>query len=153
MASSALHWKTEDIQDTEETELTVPSKKSHRRRGPGAPLPSPGQGAWSFPPQHLPCHSSPAPAYGSQFQPAAAPSAAPAQTSGARGPMRVHCQWKICKKGRSSSEHMWLFIPAVGGNLTFLYGVIPPSKTKMPCNTTMVACSAPILKKKKTIIF
>lgn len=89
-----------------ERELTAPSRRSHRRRGPGAPLPSPGRGAWSSLPPHPACRSSPAPACGSQSRPAAAPSAAPAQTSGGLGPRRVHCQWKIWKKGRSRPEQV-----------------------------------------------
>lgn len=84
--------------------LTVPSRRSRRRRGPVTRPPSPAQEAWSFP-QPPPLHrSSPSPACGSRSRPAAAPSAAPARTSEGRGPGRVRCRWKIWKKGRSGPE-------------------------------------------------
>lgn len=93
--------RTEDTAEKSPRELTGPSKRSRRRRGLATHPPSLGQGALCFLLHFLHCPSSPAPACGSQFQPTAAPSAAPAQTSGGLRLRRVHCQWKTWRKRRS----------------------------------------------------
>lgn len=94
---------TEATAERSPGQLTGPSRRSRRRRGLVTRPPSPGQGAWSVRLRPRLCRS-PAPACGSRSPPAAAPSAAPAQTSGGLRPRRVHCQWKTWRKGRSRPE-------------------------------------------------
>lgn len=94
--------------------LTVPSRKSRRRRGPATRLPSPAQGAWSSPRLRPLRRSSPSPACGSRSRPAAAPSAAPAQTSGGQGPGQARCQWKTWKKRAAQNTESGT--PEVGRN-------------------------------------
>lgn len=108
--------------------LTVPSRKSRRRRGPATRPPSPAQEAWSSP-HRRPLHrSSPSPACGSRSRPAAAPYAAPAQTLGGQGPGRARCQWKTWKKG--SAQNTESGTPEVGGNRTLLQAEIHQLKKK-----------------------
>lgn len=69
---------------------TLPNMKIHIRMVLGAPPPFPALVALFLPP---PAPSFPSPAGGSRFPPAAAPGAAPEQTSGAPELRQVHCQW------------------------------------------------------------
>lgn len=96
--------RTQNTAERSARELTGPSRRSRTRKGLVTHPPSPGRAAWSFLLHPLLCRSSPAPACGSRSRPAAAPSAAPAQTSGGLRPRRVHCQWKTWRKGSSSPE-------------------------------------------------
>ena len=115
--------------------LTVPSRKSRRRRGPATRPPSPAQGAWSSPRCWPLRRSFPSPACGSRSRPAAAPSAAPAQTSGGQGPGRAHCQWKTWKKGAAQNTESGTL--KVGGNRTLLQAEIHQLKrNQAPHKTT-----------------
>lgn len=136
--------RTGDTAERSPGELTGPSRRSRRRRGLVARPPSLARGAWCCLPRPLPCRPSPAPACGSRSRPAAAPSAAPAQTSGGLRPRRVHCQWKTWRKG-SSTQRTWSLVPAVAGNLTRLQVVIHKRKANKhpitpPCDTVSSSC-------------
>ena len=135
--------------------LTGPSRKSRRRRGPATRPPSPAPGAWSSPRCRPLRRSSPALACGFRSRPAAAPSAAPARTSGGRGPGRARCQWKTWKKGAAQNTESGT--PEVSGNQTLLQAEIhqlKKKKAKHLIRPPTVAQSSPVwdkqFKKKTT---